>query len=248
MNNEKKNRNYRLLRRVIAGLLSLVILSVSGVLIYTSFYYHADASVVTFAMESDESVDVRQVSNGWLYDGPGEGTCIVFYPGAKVEATSYGALMKRIAESGTDCVLVKMPLNMAFMDMNAMDEVRSELNYDHWYIAGHSLGGAMAGIYANSHLDSLDGIIFLASFSTKPLQRNGFKALSIYGSEDHVLKMKSYEKNKSNEPTDFTECVIVGGNHGQFGYYGQQKGDGEALISAEEQQRQTVEAIRSFLL
>ena len=40
---------------------------------------------------------------------------------------------------------------------------------------------------------------------------------------------------------------IEGGNHAQFGNYGPQKGDLPATISAEEQQKQTVEAIEAFL-
>ena len=39
---------------------------------------------------------------------------------------------------------------------------------------------------------------------------------------------------------------MEGGNHSQFGNYGEQKGDGKATISAEEQQRQTVKLFKKI--
>lgn len=41
--------------------------------------------------------------------------------------------------------------------------------------------------------------------------------------------------------------MIDGTNHAQFGYYGNQSGDGKALISAKLQQNQTVNKIISFI-
>ena len=48
---------------------------------------------------------------------------------------------------------------------------------------------------------------------------------------------------------DYTENVVAidGGNHAQFGHYGKQKGDPDATISREEQQRIAVDAIEDFL-
>lgn len=48
---------------------------------------------------------------------------------------------------------------------------------------------------------------------------------------------------------DYTENIVVieGGNHAQFGNYGEQKGDTPADISPQEQQSQTVDAIDEFI-
>jgi hypothetical protein len=62
-----------------------------------------------------------------------------------------------------------------------------------------------------------------------------------------VLDTENYRVYTSNLPTDFTEVVIDGGNHAGFGDYGQQKGDGNATISHEEQWNITVNAIINFL-
>jgi hypothetical protein len=48
-------------------------------------------------------------------------------------------------------------------------------------------------------------------------------------------------------PGNHKEYVIQGGNHAQFGDYGEQKGDGTAAISAQEQQRQAVNKCLSLV-
>ena len=74
--------------------------------------------------------------------------------------------------------------------------------------------------------------------------------LSIYGSNDGVLDMNKYQKNKTKLPPvgkGLTEIVIDGGNHAQFASYGAQEGDGAAEISEEEQQAITAEEIISWI-
>ena len=114
-------------------------------------------------------------------------------------------------------------------------------------MAGHSLGGAMAANYAAGQSEVFDGLILLAAYSTKDLSQTTLRVLSVYGSEDGVMNRESYEKNRSNLPTDTTEVVLDGGCHAQFGSYGPQDGDGIPTISGEEQIRQSVEAIAAFV-
>ena len=71
--------------------------------------------------------------------------------------------------------------------------------------------------------------------------------LSIYGSEDKVLNMEQYNKSQEFIKNNFTETIINGGNHAQFGYYGNQSGDGTANISSAEQQNICVENILQFI-
>jgi hypothetical protein len=85
-------------------------------------------------------------------------------------------------------------------------------------------------------------VILLASYTVKEL-KDGLNTVLIYGSEDGVLNMESYEKSRPNLPENAVEHVIQGGNHAQFGSYGKQKGDGEASISPENQIEETVSVI-----
>lgn len=121
--------------------------------------------------------------------------------------------------------------DVALEVMDRFPEIR------HWYVAGHSMGGAMASKFASDHPDQVDGLILMGAYIYGDYPDE--KTLTIYGSlnqsvEDHI---------------DYTENIveIQGGNHAQFGNYGPQKGDLPAEISAQEQQSQTVAAIQDFL-
>ena len=131
---------------------------------------------------------------------------------------------------------------MAVFGVTKADDIISSYDYDEFYIGGHSLGGTMAAGYALSHPDDLTGVIMLASYPTGKLD-DSMKYLSIYGSNDCVLEIAPYEKSKSDWPMNAKELIIEGANHSQFGRYGLQRGDGEALISCDEQEDRTVEAI-----
>ncbi|MDO4620677.1 MAG: alpha/beta hydrolase [Lachnospiraceae bacterium] len=225
----------------IAGILAIAFF------IYTARYYHADASAMQ-ALESSETVQVRKEQNCYFFDGPGEKTAYVFYPGAKVETESYASLVRRIAEGGIDVFLTDMPFHLAFFGMNRAGQIiENHTEYESWFIGGHSLGGAMAANYAAGHADLFDGAILFASYPTKSLQKDGFRVFSFYGSEDLVLNRSSLEKGRAYMPEDYTEVEIAGGNHAQFGNYGEQKGDGSASISAEEQQKKAVDVIEESI-
>jgi rhodanese-related sulfurtransferase len=213
---------------------------------YVNDYYHADENVQIYLQEKD-SVSVTEMTDGLYLDGPGDNAAMIFYPGAKVEYTAYLPLLSDLAERGIDCFLIKMPCNLAFFGKNKAKKIMDSYEYDHWYLAGHSLGGAMAASYASGHLESLNGLALLAAYPTKSLKSDSFSVLSIYGSEDGVLNMEKVEKGKSQMPADYTEICIEGGNHARFGNYGEQKGDHTAEISREEQQKQTVDAILGLL-
>lgn len=140
-----------------------------------------------------------------------------------------------------------MPGNLAVLDVNAADGLREKHpGITTWYLAGHSLGGAMAANYAAAHAEDFDGLILLAAYSTKDLTQTSLRVLSVYGSEDGVMNLESYEKNRTNLPAGATEIILEGGCHAQFGNYGPQDEDGTPAISGEEQIRQTVEAIVAF--
>lgn len=210
-------------------------------LIYVLQYYRADEEAHV-ALEPDETVSVKETDYGWLFDGPSEDDALIFYPGGKVEETAYAPLLKDLARQGMDVCLVRMPFHLAVFGANKANDVMAQHDYPRWYIGGHSLGGAMAANYAAEHGEQISGVYMLASYATKPLNENT-RATVIYGSEDGVLNMTKLEEGNQYLPNGSKTYVIEGGNHAQFGNYGIQAGDGDALISAEEQQRRTVELI-----
>ena len=219
------------------GILLLILAILAGVFFwYVSDYYRAE-DVALEVMAHGSSITVRDNLTILSPTYPTD-TAIIFYPGAKVEAEAYLPLLDQIRQTGVTCILVHMPFHMAIFDADAAEDVISQFpEMQHWYIAGHSMGGAMASKFASDHPDQVDGLILMGAYIYGDYPAE--KTLTIYGSlnqsvEDHI---------------DYTENIveIEGGNHAQFGSYGPQKGDLPAAISAEEQQKQTAEAIEAFL-
>ena len=235
-------------RIILSVCLAFLLVLGGGGYAYVSDYYHADETALE-AM-AYQTGNVRAEQNGdviWFVpEDPTAG--LIFYPGGKVEHTAYAPLLRACAEQGILCALVRMPGNLAVLDANAADGLQEEHpEITTWYIAGHSLGGAMAAGYAAAHYEDYNGLILLASYSTKDLTDTPLRVLSVYGSEDGVMNRGSYEKNRANLPADTIEVVLDGGCHAQFGSYGPQDGDGIPTISGEEQVRQTAEAVVAFI-
>ena len=234
-----KNLNKKKIFKIFLGF--IVILVGSFMIYLCTGNYRADEESINY-LNTTEIVNISKIKSGYFFDGPGEDTAIIFYPGAKVEYTAYAKLMYKIAENGKDCFLIKMPFNMAIFDVNKAQTIMNEYNYENWYISGHSMGGAMACMFACNHPENIKGVITLAAYPTKDLPSN-IEYISIYGSEDQVLNKENYNNAKQYLPENSREYVIEGGNHAGFGNYGKQEGDGEAKITGEEQQEYVVNVL-----
>lgn len=220
----------------------LIIIILSGTFYFGNYYHSEDIAIEN--MRGNSLVNVNKINEGYFFDGPSNTKAIVFYPGAKVETTAYAPMLLKIAEEA-DVFLLNTPLHMAIFDVNKADKIINNYKYEEYFVAGHSMGGAVAGMYAANNLDKLKGVIFFAAYPTKSLQKENFSALSIYGTND--MNPEALQKGKEFYPKDYKEVIIEGGNHAQFGNYGIQKGDGNATISADEQQNKAVESVKEYL-
>lgn len=225
------------LKTIVIFVLIILTVMAGGFLVYVSDYYKAD-DLAMAAVTGNQNI----VLDGNLAilspDIPSD-TALIFYPGGKVEHTAYIPLLEKLTKKGITCVLVKMPFHLAVLDPNAADKVFGKLpDIRNWYIGGHSLGGAMASSYMSRNNDRLKGLILLGAYIYGDVPAN--RALTVYGSQDGVLD-RTKVKDRENV------YVIDGGNHAWFGNYGEQKGDGKAIISRETQQDQAAAAIISFI-
>ena len=222
---------------LVLGLCLVVLVAVAGGFFwYVSDYYPAqDTALAVLAQE--DGTDVRETCTVLSPTYPTD-TALIFYPGAKVEDTAYLPLLNQLRQTGLTCILAKMPFRLAIFDADAAQDIMAAFpEVDHWYLAGHSLGGAMASRFAAGHRDEVEGLILLGAYPYGDYPAEN--TLVVYGSLNQSVE----------EHLDNAENVVEidGGNHAQFGNYGPQKGDLPAAISPQEQQAQTVAAISAFL-
>lgn len=241
----KREKTRKPKRRIVLWILLAFILILVGVsAAYVSDYYHAEPAVEEMLSKDIPGVTVVRSKDRIDFIPETAKAGLVFYPGGKVEFTAYAPLLADLAKEGVLCVLVRMPLNLAMLNMKAAEKIPSEYpGIDTWILAGHSLGGVFAASYAAKHPGEWDGLTLLAAYTTEDLSGSGIRVLSLYGSNDGVLNRESYAKNRKNLPADTHETVIEGGCHAYFGFYGAQKGDGMPSITREEQQAVTVREI-----
>lgn len=232
----------RRLRIISVSVLAILILLGAGFFVYTQDYYRADERAVAVLSGTEREIQVEKKDGMWIFHPSAErrtDTGLIFYPGGKVEDKAYSPLLSELARNGITCVLVHMPFNLAVFDVNAADRVYAEVpDIKQWVIGGHSLGGAMASSYAEKNQDRIAGLVLLGAY---PVKDSDLPTLAIYGSEDKVL-------DRSKLSASLNSYVIEGGNHANFGNYGDQKGDGTATITREQQQRITVEEVTKFML
>lgn len=235
MGKEKKPIRKKLL--VVGGVLLFVLGILAGIFFwYVSDYYRANDDALNI-LTQNSGISVQD-NLTILSPATPTDTAMIFYPGAKVEAEAYLPLLDQIRQTGITCVLVDMPFHMAIFDTNAAADVISQFpEIQNWYIAGHSMGGAMASKFASDHPDQVNGLILLGAYIYGDYALED--TLTIYGTLDGLAA----------EDIDYTinTVPIEGGNHAQFGNYGPQKGDLTATISTQEQQAQTVMAIEAFI-
>jgi pimeloyl-ACP methyl ester carboxylesterase len=203
------------------------------------------------AMQSDADVQVAQGT--WLAFRP-EGhpveAGLLLYPGARVDYRAYAPLARAIADQGYLVVIVRMPLNLAVLSPDRAQNVFGEFpEVRSWAIGGHSLGGAMAARFAYRYPDLVEGLVLYAAYPAEDnsLAERTLAVASIYGTRDGLATTERVEASRVLLPKDTVWVAIAGGNHAQFGWYGQQSGDNSASISREAQQEQTVEATVALL-
>ena len=175
---------------------------------------------------------------------------IVLYPGALVEPLSYAYYANELSKQGYLVAIAEVNLNLSIVDNEKASQfINQHAEINSWYIGGHSMGGVSATTYASNHLDKIDGVILLGSYpaSSTDLSTTDLKVLSLYAEFDGLSTEEKIFNKAENLPGNTIYTKISGGNHAQFGIYGDQSGDLEATISVIDQQNQMVEYTLVFL-
>lgn len=225
----------------------LVILAAAG-LIYLSTGNYDSKDLAKSYMVPDENTGVMIEDGISFVPSRPNGTGVIIYQGAKVDASAYSVEARVLADNGYTVFIPEMPFNMAFFGINKADKIiEDNPGISRWYMAGHSLGGSMAAKYTSNNQEKIDGLILLASYSVDDLTGYGGEVMSIVGSRDMGIDKEKLEETSINLPEDTEFYIIEGGNHSQFGDYGFQKGDNIAEIPLEEQLQLITDKMLEFL-
>lgn len=232
----KKNRA---LKSIII-ILSILLIGTTSFILWANNSYEPTAEAMSI-LNNEDTIDISEdkfitfmPKNKEINKG------FIFYPGGKVSEEAYSLLAKGIADEGYLVVIAPMPLDLAVFSPNKAEKVMEKYSdIDVWAIGGHSLGGVMASKFASEN-NSIKGLALYASYpSGDELKNKEIEVVSIYGSEDGVADLEKIRN--ANLSKNSTLFEIKGGNHAQFGSYGDQEGDNKAIISSEEQIKEAVD-------
>lgn len=232
---------------------AVVVLVVTGAFVWLSTGHYEYAGSTPFIAPGHlEYTDISS-PGGCLIEPaePADDTLgFVLYPGGKIAPEAYLPVAAAMAEMGIAVYIVKTPYNLAFFAPGSGNRARAKRpEIQHWLIGGHSLGGIVAASVAASNPEDWAGLILFASYTTKraDLSETDLPVLSVYGAVDHLVPPSATHANARYLPINTMYVNIPGANHAGFGFYGPQKGDGKAYISAEEQRSKIASAVKIFL-
>ena len=226
----------KILKISITTLLTAIVIAFAGFYIWSQITFKASEDMSEYV----DMDNLLQEENWLVFEPENQATTgIILYPGAKVEPEAYSYYAEQLANAGYSVYIPKVNFNFAIFDVNQAELIMQQFtNIKNWIVGGHSLGGVAAASFAYDHMDKVDGLLFLASY---PSDSNDFSEtklpiLSLYAENDGLTTIEKIEETKGLLSSEATLYEIKGGNHAQFGMYGEQKGDGESTISVKEQQ------------
>ena len=229
----------------VVGVLALVVL---GFLAWASTPMMGDRTAALEAWR-DPAVSIHDAGDAVVMEPTGEasGTGLVFVPGALVDPYAYlYKLSGAVEETGLTVVITKPTLNLAFFDQRPLSTFTAHApDVDEWYVGGHSLGGVRACQLAED--PAVKGLILFGSYCANDVSDSDLRVLSIGGRRDGLSTPAKIAAARHLLPADAELVEIEGMNHGQFGDYGPQSGDGVATIDDQTARERLTEALTAFL-
>ncbi|MBT2570572.1 alpha/beta hydrolase [Planococcus sp. ISL-110] len=231
--------------RIVMAIIAVIVIAAISFVVYAQFDYGPSETLA-------EKVDLSTVES----DGEGlifqpespNGKGVILYQGAKVEKEAYAYLGQSLSDQGFVVSIPQLPLNFGILGSGTADAVIEEHpEVEEWFLGGHSLGGVAASFYAEDPSPKLAGLYFLGAYPAGDFSESGLPMLSIYGSQDGLSTIEDIEASRELFSDDSVFVEIEGGNHAQFGLYGEQKSDNPAEITPIEQQDQVVEALTEWI-
>jgi len=175
------------------------------------------------ALVSNEVVDVE--TGDWIVmrpSGAGPRAGLIVYPGANCDIRGYAPVLREVAAQGYLVIAVSMPFDFSIFAPDSADDVRAAFpEIEDWVLAGHSMGGAMAGYYAYHHQDDLAGLIFWDSYppDSNSLADSKLPIMHIHRAALNGTAPQKFLDKKGLFPADSTWVPVPGGMHMYFGSF-----------------------------
>jgi len=241
----------RAMKFTLIGLISVTVIGALGVLVWAETGKYPARSVALAALESTERVRITQGRSITFTPVEKVETGLVFYPGGLVEPSAYAPILRMIAEEGVLVVVTPMPLNLAILNAGAANSaIDAHPQISTWILAGHSLGGAAAAIFAENNPTRIDAIALWDSYppNSADLSDNSISAISIFGTTNSLPNTANFNGRRHLLPANTLFVGVEGANHAQFGDYGPQRGDVVASLSPAEQHERVAEIMLDFII
>ncbi len=210
-------------------------------------------SVVSGITADSYSVTLNTAAGGFIDIQPtgNSNSLLILYPGGLVRPQAYEWLGVALSAHGMRTIIPVMPLDLAITAAERASTVLDSLaeQPERVYIAGHSLGGAMAARYALRHPERLDGLILMAAYSadSDDLSSLPLEVLVLHAENDGLATTDKVLAGLPRLPASSRYTVIPGAVHSFFGRYGPQAGDGVPTISRTEAETQIISTMLDFI-
>jgi hypothetical protein len=238
----------KFIKKLLLLLITLIVVSLAGVCLWMMIPYPAQQEAIQNALRPDDHVAVSQ--DDYLVFTPQNAAVengLIFYPGGKTEVTTFAPLLRQIAATGVLVVAVPMPLNTAFLDVDSANQVMQDFPaVQQWFLAGHSLGGVAAAMYASTQAQHLQGLVLWASYPAADISSQALNVLSVFARNDRSTTLQDIGDHKAWLPAN-TVYTEIQGNHWQFGHYSDGQNQQPQTISREQQQADILAATLEFI-
>lgn len=238
----------------LAGWIALLALAVAWIGILAWLRPFSAVEPALSALQSDERVTVTESASQIVMTPVGsvDETGVLFQPGARVDARAYAATLRSHAEAGHVVVIEKQPLGIAFLSLGSLDDARSAApEVSQWVVGGHSLGGTVAALQADSHDDAtapVAGLLLYASYPAGDISDSlTAPVLSLSAEADGLATPEQIGASRTDLPESTAFVTIPGASHAQFGDYGPQPGDGQPTITNDAARAEVITATSGFL-
>lgn len=244
-----RRRRRRLLWWIGGGLVGVLLLAVTGIVVWSQVgVYQAEAKPLA-AVRADPAIRLADDGTA-IVMSPARADAdatrgLVFIPGAKVDPWAYASTLSGlITEDGLTVVITRPWLNLAFFDPRPLSTFTDLApGVQTWAVGGHSLGGVRACSLATD----ADALVLFASYCATDISGSDLPVLSLSGSEDGLSTPQKIDDARHLLPPGATMVQIDGASHASFGAYGPQDGDGVPTLSREQTAAEITSSVGEFI-